>query len=126
MPRKPIPPTFQQWFDDLAEAAGRVALDKLGEMLDGVSLADLLRPAAPAPGRVSGPTPSASALAAAAAVLGVTPTAPRAVVDAAYRVQAAATHPDRGTDAKDKANRTREFRRVTLARDTLYHERGWK
>jgi hypothetical protein len=55
-----------------------------------------------------------------ASVLGVADRAPREVVDAAYRVQAAAAHPDRaGGDAE-------HFKRLTAARDLVYKARGWK
>lgn len=65
--------------------------------------------AEPAPRALDGP----------ADVLGVAANAPRVVVDAAFRVQAAAAHPDKGGNGE-------WFKQLTAARDALYKARGWK
>lgn len=119
MPRASIPKPLQAWFDRLAEAAGTVALERVRELLQDVSLTDVLTTAARTAARPK-PARDVSPYAAACATLGVAPTAPRAVVDAAYRVQAAALHPDRAR------GREAEFRNVTQARDAIYARRGWK
>lgn len=119
MPRSSVPKPLQQWFDQLAEAAGTLALERVRELLRDVKMGDVLLAAARQSVRPK-PARDVSPYAAACATLGVSTTAPRAVVDAAYRVLAAATHPDRAH------GREADFRAVGDARDVIYQRRGWK
>jgi curved DNA-binding protein CbpA len=73
---------------------------------------------------VSAPWAGRTPLEDACEVLGVSASAPRVVVDAAYRVRAAETHPDKNPRAPGAA--AIAFRRIGDARDTIYKARGWK
>lgn len=137
MGRKPkVAPTIQAWFDTLAQEAGRVALERLRDVLHDDPLGMLFGPG-PAPereqrerprarpaGRVSAPWQGRSPFEDACGVLGVSPQASRVVVDAAYRVLAAEAHPDK--HPKFPATAAHDFRRFTEAREIIYKERGWK
>jgi hypothetical protein len=96
--------------DNLAAEAGKLLLEEVGDLFTALF----------ASGQASVPSSEPAPGESPASVLGVADRAPREVVDAAYRVQAAAAHPDRaGGDAE-------WFKKLTGARDTLYKERGWK
>lgn len=121
-----VPRHLQAFFDQLAQAAGEVALERLRGLVADLDLSQLLRmPEAPAPAPAKRPRP-ADPLAEACAMLGVSQGATRAVVDAAYRVQAAACHPDRQPNEARKAAAAEAFRRLTDARGIIYQARGWK
>jgi hypothetical protein len=98
--------------DNLAVEAGRMFLEEVGGLFAALFES----------GQASGPppVPKPRTWDAPADVLGVASNAPRVVVDAAFRVQAAAAHPDRADGDADR------FKALTAARDTLYKLRGWK
>lgn len=125
MPRKRDP--VRAWLDMVADDVAGAVTARVNDYLDEF-LPGLLRTMGPAPrGRRPAearppvgerPRPQGTELARAAVTLGVTETAPRPVVDAAFRAGAATAHPDRGGSPED-------FRRLTSARAAYYRARGW-